>query len=232
MKKNLFLILLCFLSALCLWFTQIRREELSLAGRIAPQILRFHVIANSNSSKDQEIKLKVKSYFLEHIYQEFTKIFPQENPTKEELKSFLLTHKEDLEDDTENYICQLGKSYPVSMDVTWCEFPEKTYGNLRLPAGTYEAAQLKIGTARGHNWWCVLYPKVCITKDTLATIPDSSLEELSQILSPEDYQKLLLERPALMPNIRFSFFALEKLGLKPFSPDSPQPADIKMHGLP
>ena len=61
MKKNLFLILLCFLSALCLWFAQIRREQLILAGRIAPQILRFHVIANSNSSKDQEIKLNVKS---------------------------------------------------------------------------------------------------------------------------------------------------------------------------
>ncbi len=228
MKKNLFLILLCFLSALCLWFAQIRREQLNLAGRIAPQILRFHVIANSNSSEDQEIKLNVKSYLLEHIYQEFTKSFPQKNPTKEDLKSFLLTHREDLESDTKNYIRQMGKSYPVSLEITWCEIPEKTYGNLRLPAGTYEAAQLKIGAARGHNWWCVLYPKVCITKDALTAVPDSSLEELSQILSPEDYQKLLLERPAFMPNIRFSFFTFEKLGLKPSSPDNPQPANEKM----
>ncbi len=88
MKKNLFLILLCFLSALCLWFAQIRREQLNLAGRIAPQILRFHVIANSNSSKDQEIKLNVKSYLLEHIYQEFAKSFPKKtlNPSFAHIK--------------------------------------------------------------------------------------------------------------------------------------------------
>ena len=240
MKKNLSLLILCFLSALCLWLAQIRRDQLTLARHIAPQILRFHVIANSNTPEDQEIKLKVKSYLLEHIYQEFylqtcpqtnaTDIAfqnapeqdlpeknsseenaPEKNHEKEDLKSFLLTHREDLERDAENYIRHLGRSYPVSLDVAWCEFPEKIYGNLCLPAGTYEAAQVKIGSARGHNWWCVLYPKVCITKDAVATVPDSSLEELSQILSPEDYQKLLLERPALMPTIHFSFLGLERM---------------------
>lgn len=237
MKKPLFSLLLCFLSALCLWCAQIRRDQLALAHRIAPQILRFHVIANSNSAKDQEIKLKVKSYLLEHIYEQLytqTDSTPQASPslqtpseksfTKEDIKSFLLTHKEELEHDTESYIRQLGVSCPVSFNLTWCEFPEKTYGSLRLPAGTYEAAQLKIGAARGHNWWCVLYPKICITKDAVAAIPDSSLEELRQLLSPEDFQKLLLQRPAFTPKIRFSFYALDKLKPQKQVQDSAVPA--------
>lgn len=224
MKKNLCLILLCFLSALCLWLAQIRREQLALAERVAPQILRFHVIANSNSFKDQEIKLKVKSYLLEHIYQmvyartdstdqSFAALedASEKSFTKSDLKDFLLEHREDLERDTEVYLRQLGVSYPVSFNLTWCEFPEKIYGNLRLPAGNYEAAQLKIGAARGHNWWCVLYPKICITKDAVAAVPDSSIEELRRLLSPEDFQELLLKRPALAPKIRFSFYAWDKL---------------------
>ena len=215
-KKSLYLILLCFLSALTLWLAQIRRDQFALARQIAPQLLRFHVIANSKSPEDQEIKLKVKSFLLERIYQSTT---PSDgsalstNPplTKDDLKSTLLTQKASLEKDTRDYIRQLGKDYPVSLDISTCEFPEKYYGNIRLPAGYYETAELKIGNARGHNWWCVLYPKICITKDAVAIVPDSSLEELRQLLTPEDYQQLLLQRPALTPTTHCSFYMINLL---------------------
>lgn len=206
MKKTLSLILLCFLSAASLWFAQIRRDQLTLAGQIAPKILRFHVIANSNSAEDQEIKLKVKSYFLETIYQKVS----SQKMNKDTMKSFLSAHKEELERDTEAFIRSLGKSYPVSLDITCCEFPEKFYGEFRLPAGTYETARLNIGAARGHNWWCVLYPQICVTKDAVTAVPDSSLEELRELLSPEDYQKLLFQRPDFTPKLRLSFYSIDK----------------------
>lgn len=266
MKKPLMILVLCFLSALSLWCAQIRRDQLMLAERIAPKILRFHVIANSNSAEDQEIKLKVKSYLLETIDEKFNEdtayspktadspkmtdslnttdflktadspedfpltdssalYFPQGNTiAKDELAAFLSDHKEELAYDTERLIRRLGKAYPVSFEVTRCAFPEKFYGNIRLPAGTYEAAQVKIGAARGHNWWCILYPKVCITKDAVATVPEASLEELRNLLSREDYQKLLLKRPELLPEFRLSFYALDALKKwKAYSVNSPSP---------
>lgn len=278
------ILVLCFLSALSLWCAQIRRDQFMLAERIAPKILRFHVIANSNSAEDQEIKLKVKSYLLETIDEKFNEYtadsskttyspkitdslkatnslkatdflkttdslktidflkttdssedfpltdssalhFSQGNTiTKDELTAFLSDHKEELEYDTEMFIRRLGKAYPVSFEVTRCEFPEKFYGNVRLPAGTYEAAQVKIGSARGHNWWCILYPKVCITKDAVATVPEASLEELRNLLSREDYQKLLLKRPELLPEFHLSFYALDALKKwRAYSVNSPSP---------
>lgn len=240
MKKSLMILCLCFFSALSLWLAQIRRDQRILAEHIAPKILRFHVIANSNSSEDQEIKLKVKSYVLEAIEEKWKAYSGEQTSqaenfgasltaenfgasltaenfdasltkelTKDSLIAFLSDHKEELERDTEKFIRQLGKTYPVSLEVTCCEFPEKFYGNLRLPAGIYETAQLKIGSARGHNWWCILYPKVCITKDAVATVPESSMEELRRILSREDYQKLLLQRPELLPELHLSFYSLD-----------------------
>lgn len=206
-KKPLYLALLCAVFSLTLWMSQIRRDQYVLAGRISPQILRFHVIANSNSPKDQEIKLKVKSFLLEKIYQS-TAPAPL---TKEALKTTLLVQKNTIEQDTEAFIRQLGADYPVSLTLTTCEFPEKIYGNLRLPAGYYETAKLDIGNAQGRNWWCVLYPKLCITKDAVATVPDSSLEELQKLLSPEDFQQLLLQRPELRPNLHASFYLFHLL---------------------
>lgn len=222
-RKSLYLILLCFLSALTLWMAQIRRDQFALARHIAPKLLRFHVIANSNSPEDQEIKLKVKSFLLEKIYQSTASSDNSASNTsppltKESLTSTLLAQKASLERDTRDYIRRLGKDYPVSLDLKTCEFPEKYYGNIRLPAGYYETAELSIGNARGHNWWCVLYPKICITKDAVAIVPDSSLEELRQLLPSEDYQQLLLQRPSLTPTIHGSFYIIDLLKGKAASP--------------
>ena len=220
-KNELFLILFCFLCAVFLWLFQMRSEDSALAHRIAPEILRFHVIGNSNSPRDQEIKLRVKSFLLEQIERTSDNTTQQQKipdtinptPTKDTLKTWLLIHKEDLENHTETYIRSLGETYPVSLEITWTEFPEKTYGDLRLPAGTYETAQITLGKGRGHNWWCMLYPKVCITKDTITTIPESSWEELNQLLSQEDCQKLHLTSPPppSLPRIRLSLRSVELL---------------------
>lgn len=223
-KNELFLILFCFLCAVFLWLFQMRSEDAALAHRIAPEILRFHVIGNSNSSRDQEIKLRVKSFLLEQIEYESNNNAAQTpktpdtiNPktTKDTLKTWLLIHKEDLENRTEAYIRSLGEMYPVSLEITWTEFPEKTYGDLRLPAGTYETVQITLGKGRGHNWWCMLYPKVCITKDTITTIPESSWEELSQLLSQEDYQNLHLTSPPppSLPHLRLSLRSVEQFNI-------------------
>jgi len=198
-KKILFA-MVCFAAAIFLWFCQLRLEDAKLASRIAPEILRFHVIANSNSKEDQDLKLQVKSFLLEKIYQENQSA---ESPDKNKLVSYLAENQKRLEQETEQFIQKAGKSYPVSIKVVQCEFPEKYYGDLRLPAGLYETAQVRIGEGLGHNWWCVLYPRVCITKDALAVIPESSKKELEALLSSEDFTALKAERPAIHIDFRF-----------------------------
>ncbi|MCI8950446.1 MAG: stage II sporulation protein R [Lachnospiraceae bacterium] len=198
-RNKIFLAMGCFAAAIFLWFCQMRFEDAELAARIAPEILRFHVIANSNSKEDQDLKLQVKSFLLEKIYQEN---HSEESPDKKKLVSYLAENQERLEQETEQFIQNKGKSYPVRINIVRCEFPEKYYGDLRLPAGLYETAQVQIGDGLGHNWWCVLYPRVCITKDALAVIPESSKKELEALLSAEDFTALKAERPRIQIDFR------------------------------
>lgn len=201
--KELLAALGCFLAAAFLWFCQGQTEQYGLAERIAPEILRFHVIANSNSKEDQERKLKVKSFLIEQIYGEMEQEAGSGKWNKGDLVSFLEGNRERLEAEAERLLRELGKEEPVSLEVVWCEFPEKYYGDIRLPAGRYEAAQVQIGKGMGHNWWCVLYPKVCITKDAVAVVPESSLKELKALLSQEDYLALQSKRPVIRMDFQF-----------------------------
>lgn len=205
-RKELFLALGCMVCAVFLWGAQIRAEQWELAGRIAPGILRFHVIADSNSKEDQEIKLEVKSFLLERISEGMETAGDgdgMEGDEKDRLVSYLSAHKNKLEREAGELVRRLGGNGQVSMKLGKCEFPEKYYGDLRLPAGIYEALQVRIGKGMGHNWWCILYPKVCITKDALAVVPESSREELKRILSPEDFLALQAERPEIQVDFRF-----------------------------
>ncbi|MDO5417124.1 MAG: stage II sporulation protein R [Lachnospiraceae bacterium] len=209
-KRELLLALLCFLSAILLWSFQDQREQRALAGRIAPGILRFHVIGNSNSRADQERKLQVKSFLLEQIEKGMGAPADWE---KSDVKQFLLENREKLEQETEDFLCSLGgRADPVSLDIVWQEFPEKFYGNLSLPAGSYEAAQIRIGNGRGRNWWCVLYPKVCVTKDAVTQVPEASLERFQKLLSEEDFQALKAQRPEIHIKLRSLEWAAEQAG--------------------
>lgn len=201
LRTELLLALGCFLAAIFLWFCQVRAEQYHLAERIAPQILRLHVVANSNSETDQELKLKVKSFFLEQLYgeMELDRAHPADGRSwsKSDVLAFLSANRRRLELETEAFLRTLGADDPVSLEITWCQFPEKYYGDITLPAGNYEAAQVRIGKGLGHNWWCVLYPKVCITKDAVAVVPEASREELKALLPEEDYLALQSKRPVI-----------------------------------
>ena len=75
--------------------------------------------------------------------------------------------------------------------MTKAYFPTKAYGDLVLPCGTYDTVQVQLGQARGRNWWCVLYPRLCYVDATHSILPESSRQELKLLLSDEDYTKLL-----------------------------------------
>lgn len=174
------LIFLCLGSGL-LYFS-FRRAE-AAAGRIADQILRFHVIANSDSDEDQALKLEVKEALLAVLNDS-----PAES--KEEMIAYIQEHQEDLCAAAQEILQKKGKDHPVRIILTNTYFPTKIYGDLTFPCGAYDALRVEIGEAAGKNWWCVLYPPLCFADVTTGFVPEDSKEELKEVLTDEDYAGL------------------------------------------
>ena len=187
-KRDLFLCITCLLIAFLLTLANDRSSDEALAARIAPEILRFHVLANSNSTQDQNLKLKVRTMLLNSIYEDLG-----ENASLEDTKTYIRSHESILEEKAENYMKNLGYDYPAHMELTNCYFPTKTYGDMVFPCGTYEAVRVKIGEGKGRNWWCVLYPPLCFTDSSYAVVPDTSKEILRHSMAESDYLKLRKE---------------------------------------
>lgn len=160
--KKLFFSLTCFLLALLFCTSQIRLNNEALAKELAPQVLRFHIMANSDSKTDQKIKLEVRSLILDHLRNTLPK-----NADKQDTVSWLNDHKTDIETLADAYLAQNGCSYHTSLKLTNCYFPSRYYRGITFPCGMYDAARITLGNGNGHNWWCVLYPRYCFVDEAL-----------------------------------------------------------------
>lgn len=207
-KRYLYLCLTCLLFAFLLFMAGRRQSDEAMADRIAPEILRFHVLANSDSDEDQQLKLEVRTLLLDSIYEGLG-----ENGSLDTTKAYVLAHREGLEKEAEAYMKSKGYDYPAHMEVTDCYFPTKAYGDMVFPCGTYEAVRVTLGKAKGHNWWCVLYPPLCFTDSTYAIVPDSSREILRESLDAADYQALLRKQPDV--HVRLRLKLLDTLKIPP-----------------
>lgn len=184
--KKLCTLMTLILMAFLLAMNGMRRRDEALASRIAPEILRFHVLANSDSDEDQALKLLVKEFVLEELRPHAA--------SKEETLTYLIQNRAQLEAKTEDFIHNLGYSYPAVIHLETCEFPQKTYGDMTFPAGTYDAVRVLIGDGEGQNFWCVLYPSLCYLDSTYAVVPDESKKELQTLIPEDDFQALLSAR--------------------------------------
>lgn len=173
---------------------RLKRENREIKARldreiqqgIAGEVFRLHVIANSDTEKDQELKLKVKTRIVEYL-----KEILGEDAGLEETKEAVLTHLTEIEQEAKNIIEEQGFDYPIEAVVEKTYFPEKTYGDCTFPAGEYEALKVKIGSAKGQNWWCVLYPSLCFLDDTYGIVTEEKKEDLKEVLTAEEFQEIL-----------------------------------------
>ncbi|MEG1559411.1 MAG: stage II sporulation protein R [Clostridia bacterium] len=120
-------------------------------------ILRLHIIANSDGVEDQRVKLAVRDAILNSGTLNFSK---SEDAMESERK--ILTLGAALEKIVENTLFENGAYYLFEMRVGKYDFPDKTYGNVLYKAGEYEALRIILGDGGGKNWWCVIYPPLCI----------------------------------------------------------------------
>lgn len=155
-RKWLFCSLACFFTAFLIAVSANTCKQEADASRIAPYVLRFHILAESNSKTDQELKLKVRDQVLSYIWKN-----APDHARKEELASWLLSHKEEVVHTARQTLADAGRQTDVDLSLSYDHFPAKTYGNAFFPCGYYDAARITIGKGKGRNWWCVLYPGLC-----------------------------------------------------------------------
>ena len=203
--------ILFLLMAFLLILNGVRRQEEALVSRIAPQILRFHVLANSDSAEDQALKLMVKDYLLEEIR---SRAEVSQHNSKHMMEKYILDNKTVLEQRSEEFIRSYGFDYSTEICLETCMFPEKTYGDLTFPAGMYDAVRVIIGDGAGQNFWCILYPSLCYLDSTYTVVPDSSKKYLQNVLPEDDFAALMktkTEQDLLLPRVTVRFKLLEWL---------------------
>lgn len=207
-KVSLCFSALCFLTAFLIMLASRTAGEEALASRIAPEILRFHILAESDSPHDQELKLGLKGFVLDYVHSQVP-----DSAGKEGLIRWLNDNKASIEAMSEDWLLSQGASCPVTLEVTQDYFPTKAYGDMVFPCGTYDAVRITIGSGKGHNWWCVLYPSLCYTDSLNAIVPESSKETLSCLLDMDDYDALLAHKSSngKKPEIRVRFRLLDLL---------------------
>jgi len=149
---------------------------------IAKEVLRFHVLANSDNDYDQNLKLKVRDSILTKYK---TQLENCENV--QETKDFFEKNINDVILTAKETIKKEGFNYDVKAFVGKSTFPTKTYGDISFPAGEYEALRIEIGEAKGKNWWCVMFPPLCFVDVSHKEIPKESKQELKNILTEEEY---------------------------------------------
>ena len=186
-RRNLIMAALAVMISLmltaCVWRTEtVSAKVEKTQEHMAEEVLRFHVLANSDSKEDQNLKMKVKDTVVSWMEEEMdTKSLAQ-------TKAFIRSHLPQIEALAEETIQKEGYSYPVRASLEWTVFPEKTYGDITFPAGTYEALRIQIGEAKGHNWWCVLYPSLCFIDSVHAVVPEKGKKQLEHVLTEEEYE--------------------------------------------
>ena len=120
-------------------------------------VLRLHILANSDSHEDQALKLRVRDALLP---------FFAAVESYEDARAFVLDHGAALLRICQNTLSAAGASYGAQLLLGVSDFPDRTYGGVLFPAGAYDALQIVLGAGAGHNWWCVLFPPLCVVTKT------------------------------------------------------------------
>ena len=127
--------------------------------QISEEVFRLHILANSDSDADQQLKYQVRDALLASSETLFGSSQPE---SREALETTAKAHLHEMETIAQQVVQEQGYSYPVKAELVTMPFTERTYEDLTMPAGTYEAIRITIGAAAGQNWWCVMYPPLCI----------------------------------------------------------------------
>lgn len=177
-------------------------EQHKMTEEIAGKIIRFHVLANSDSKEDQQLKLEVRDAIGSYMQTKLSGV-----SDINESRQIVTENLSSIEEQAEKVISEEGYTYTVSARLTRTDFPEKTYGPYTFHAGNYEALEVTIGKGDGHNWWCVMYPNLCFFNSTYEVVDEEAEKSLECVLTPEEYKSLMENKDY---EVKFAFADLWK----------------------
>ncbi len=157
-------------------------------AQVRQEVLRLHILANSDSEADQALKLRVRDAVLEETGGLFAAA-----GTLEEAQAAALENLPAIEAAARRALAEAGSDAPVKAELTRMYFNTREYGeDTTLPAGEYQALRLSIGEARGRNWWCVMFPPLCVPAAEAAVEGQESkaVEEDIEALNQEPHYRL------------------------------------------
>ena len=164
-------------------------EYSAASTALAKNTIRFHVRANSDTIIDQTLKLKVKDAVVDYIYRE-----TKELNSLKEYSLFITTHNEKILNIAQKTIDENGFDYNVTSKFGKDDFPKKTYGDVVYPEGEYTSYTIYIGKGKGHNWWCVMFPDLCVTKDDKVRINNTARKKMEKLLGKKTIRKITKDK--------------------------------------
>ncbi|MCI8353026.1 MAG: stage II sporulation protein R [Clostridia bacterium] len=199
-KKVKYSILVLFLLFLYVTICAFSYVE-AVSTDIANSVFRLHVIANSDSKEDQDLKYIVRDNVLAYMND-----LCKDTKSKEEAIRIANEHLDEFKQVAMDTIKEKGFNYDVTVEIGNFSFPTKTYGDISLPSGYYDALRIKIGNADGKNWWCVMFPPLCFVDVSSGIVPDESKEAIKKDLSDEEFSLISNEEDS---KISFKFKLIE-----------------------
>lgn len=188
-KKNmitgaLFLIVLIIMTMVSKRISNIKTQQ-----NLKENLIRFHIRANSNNKLDQAYKLKVRDAVIDQISPKLC-----EAKTKEEAFKIIKKQKNRIKNTAKEILKKEGVKQKVTVHFVQEKFPEKSYGQYTFPEGTYDAVRIDLGKAKGHNWWCVMFPDLCVTKDDKVKINSTARKKMEKLLGKKTMDKITKDK--------------------------------------
>ena len=155
----------------------------AISDNLYNSVFRLHVIANSDSKEDQNIKYIVRDNLLNYMNEKCKNL-----SSKDDVIQYARNNLTEIKQIAKNTIKENGYNYPVTVEIGNFEIPTKKYSDISFPEGYYDALRVKIGKANGQNWWCVMFPPLCFVDSSTGIVSDSSKQTLKETLSKENYR--------------------------------------------
>lgn len=203
--KRFFYTISLFILFFCFIFISAKSYANNVLDDLADNFFRLHILANSDSDEDQNLKLKVRDNIIKYM-----DTLSYDGLTKEDAINLTCSNLNNFKQIAEKTIIDEGYNYSVNLKIGNFYFPTKEYGNVSLPAGYYDALKIEIGNAEGKNWWCSLFPPLCFVDISAGVIDEESEEFLKENLSEDEFA--IITDPS--ENVKFKFKIIEMLNDK------------------
>lgn len=162
-------------------------------AKINDKVIRLHVIANSNTFEDQQLKYKVRNQVITTFNKEFEDV-----SSKKDSENIIIKKIDSIRQEAESVVKSEGYDYQVNVYYGNYKFPRKLYEDIVLPEGYYDSVRIEIGMSQGNNWWCVMFPPLCFVdfgKDESTPVFDVDTEaNLREVLTDEEIEAIKTKR--------------------------------------